>query len=114
MSYWHEERKCKMCGKEFRCYKSGNAQTCGEACRKRWSRRKGHTIKARDNIMQQLATYRRMLKEYPDLKPDMLEQLRFLKTEVNFLLQLGGGDEEAKQRLGMLNDVAAQRDRAGL
>lgn len=113
MGYWDETRKCKMCGQEFTVYRSSRRETCSDACRKSWSRRKENALAHRDSIMIHLAGYRRMLKQYPDLKPELLEQLRFLKSEVNFLLLIGG-DEEQKQKQTMLNDVAVKHDRAGL
>lgn len=108
--YWHKTRKCKNCGKEFRCYRNSRAESCSAACRKAWSRRKDQIKRSGNNIMTELLHLRNLMQRYPDLQPQTLEQLRFLQTEVRFLLLLGK-DAEEQDRFQMVNDIAARRDR---
>jgi beta-galactosidase GanA len=110
MSYWQTESKCKMCGQPFQHWRNSRAETCSSACRKAWSRRRHTLKKTYAAIMISLGTYRNMLKRYPDLQPEILEQLNLLSSEIHFV-RLLGKDPEEQARFAMLNDVAQKRDR---
>lgn len=90
-------RKCQMCGAPIDWYERRDKIFCDQNCRKRWSRRKEAITKERDGAMSSLGSLRRIAKEHSDLQPDVIEQLRYLRTEITDILRMFDRDEQIEQ-----------------
>lgn len=103
MSYYGKHQNCKMCGKELDRW--SRAETCSDACRKQWSRRKGVITRSYQNTMRELGALRRCLKEYPDLRPDTVASLKALRIEITDILRLF--DQEVMQEQAAKDEMLA-------
>ena len=98
------ERTCKQCGGSLGWVRS-DKQFCSAACRKSWSRRGDNAKRAYNNIMRDLNTIRRTLKEHEDLRPDLNEKLKRVQAEVVDVLRLT--DRETIVHEGQKADMIA-------
>lgn len=88
-------KTCKQCGKEivvrtlnYRRNHRNDIKFCGATCRKRYSRRGDRAKRATDNIMRDLNAIMLTIKRHPDLRPELNEQLKRLRAEINDILRL--------------------------
>jgi predicted nucleic acid-binding Zn ribbon protein len=83
----YNSKNCVACGAAL-YGKHSHAKFCGDRCRKRWARRKEHVRRETYDAMYHIGQLRRLLKEYPDLRPDINERLRLLRDECTSVLLL--------------------------
>lgn len=93
---------CLMCGQPLRG-KRYDARFCGANCRKRWSRRKGAVKEAAAKAMSELQELRYFGKQYADLRPEVIAQLRYLRQEVDYILLMF--DPQKQHEMAVKNDL---------
>ena len=97
---------CKMCGSSLPAG-SGKRQTCGDNCRKAYSRRTEFVQSKFEGVLSGLQDLRRMVKKHSDLAPDINDKLRYLQNEIRDILALRDPEEQSRRQ--MLNDRANRR-----
>jgi predicted nucleic acid-binding Zn ribbon protein len=101
-------RHCKNCGKALDRWARSNQETCGQNCRKAWSRRKDTIKRTSSKIMSELQTLRLMLKQHPDLADQINADLRWIQGEIADLRRLRP-DDDTKAFMEMMYDHSIRR-----
>lgn len=89
--------QCKACGERLDFRRRSDAKFCDATCRKRYSRRGDAAQRAYNNILRDCQTIRRTIKQYPDLRADLNQQLKRLRAEITDILRLSDRDTIQEQ-----------------
>lgn len=81
--------RCLNCGKPFE-EPSHKRKTCSDACRKQYERKGKSLNQSYSIIMRELSIVTRLAKSHPHLKPQIVETLQIIKSEVSRISQLAG------------------------
>lgn len=94
--------KCTYCGKEI-TWGNSHKRFCGPNCRKGWERRKDKFETGKRQAYESLIRMRDLSKRYPDMNPEIINLLKWMKGEINDLLLLAR-DTDTMDRHVMMND----------